>query len=120
MGLGYPRRVSSTALVLSTAPDRATAERLARGLVEAGLAACVSIGAPCRSIYRWEGAVCEADELPLTIKTSTERANDVEAWLVAHHPYEVPEVLVVGTEGGLAAYRAWVDESTRHAGTARR
>jgi uncharacterized protein involved in tolerance to divalent cations len=52
-------------LVLTTLPDDDTAQRIANDLVDAGLAACVSIGAPVRSVYRWQGAVEQAAEVPL-------------------------------------------------------
>jgi periplasmic divalent cation tolerance protein len=60
----------TTLLVLTNLPDQAAAEALAGELVEARLAACVNILAPCRSVYRWQGVTETADEVPLLIKTS--------------------------------------------------
>src|SRR2546430_13192341 len=63
----------STLLVLTNLPERAAAERLAGLLVEKRLAACVNILAPCRSVYRWQGAVRHDEEHPMLIKTTAER-----------------------------------------------
>ena len=66
-------------LVLSTLPDHDSAERLAAALVEAGLAACVNVMAPCTSVYRWQGAVETASEVPVLIKTTAARYAELEA-----------------------------------------
>lgn len=105
----------SALLVLTNLPDRASAETLAAALVEAGLAACVNILAPCRSVYRWQGVVEAADEVPLLIKTSSTRYAALEAAIRARHPYELPEVIAVPITQGLPDYLAWVDAETRPA-----
>lgn len=104
--------MSDTLLVITNTPDGATAERIARHLVEDHLAACVTRLAPCRSVYRWDGAVEEAEEIPLLIKTTAARYPDVEAAIRALHPYELPEVVAVRIERGLPAYLAWVAQET--------
>jgi len=101
-------------LVLTNLPDRETAERLAGALVEQRVAACVNILAPCRSVYRWEGAVLREEEHPVLIKTTAERYAALEAAIRAAHPYELPEVIAVPIERGLPAYLAWVDAETRN------
>jgi periplasmic divalent cation tolerance protein len=103
----------STLLVLTNLPDRAAAERLAGALVEQRVAACVNILAPCRSVYRWKDAVQHDDEHPVLIKTTGERYPALEAAIRAAHPYELPEIIAVPIERGLAAYLAWVDAETR-------
>ena len=103
---------TSVLLVISNLPDVGSAERLAKILVERQLAACVNIGAPLRSIYRWQGAVEQAQEIPLLIKTTQARYAEVEATLIAAHPYELPEILAFRAETGAAAYLQWVSEST--------
>ena len=100
-------------LVLTNLPDRAAAERLADLLVEKRLAACVNILAPCRSVYRWKGAVQHDEEHPLLIKTNAERYADVEAAIRAGHPYELPEIIAVPIEHGLPAYLSWLDAETK-------
>ena len=93
-------------LVLCTAPDEEVAARLARGLVDARLAACVNVIPGLRSFYRWKGAVAEDAELQLLIKTRRARLPALREWIAAHHPYEVPELLALAIEGGGAAYLA--------------
>ena len=102
--------VPSHLLVVTTCPDRESADVLAHGLVAEGLAACVNILPAARSVYRWKGAVEMADEHILLVKTRADRYADVEAAILARHPYELPEILGVPIEVGLAAYLAWVDD----------
>ena len=99
-------------LVLTNVPERAVAERLADMLVEKQLAACVNILAPCRSVYRWKGAVQHDEEHPMLIKTTVERYPALEQALRAAHPYELPEIIAVPIERGLPAYLAWVAGET--------
>jgi periplasmic divalent cation tolerance protein len=100
-------------LVFTNLPDRASAERLADLLLEQRLAACVNILAPCRSVYRWKGAVQHDDEHPLLIKTSAERYAALEQALRQGHPYELPEIIAVPIEQGLPAYLDWVAAETK-------
>ena len=100
-------------LVLTNLPDRETARKLADGLVGAGLAACVNVMSECMSIYRWKGAVESAPEVPVLIKTRAALYPDVEAFIRAHHPYELPEVIALPLNTGLASYLAWLAEETR-------
>jgi periplasmic divalent cation tolerance protein len=100
-------------IVLTVLPDRATAERLADLLVEGNIAACVNLLAPCRSVYRWKGAVQHDEEHPLLIKTTAERYAALEDAIRANHPYELPEIVAVPIERGLPAYLAWIDSETK-------
>jgi periplasmic divalent cation tolerance protein len=99
-------------LVLTNLPDRAAAERLADALIEKRVAACVSILAPCRSFYRWQGAVQRDEEHPMLIKTTEERYAALEAAIRAGHPYELPEIIALPIERGLPAYLDWVAAET--------
>ena len=99
-------------LVFCHAPDASTARLIATLLLESRLAACVNIGPRCDSIYRWQGAVEEAVEFPLVIKTTRSRYAQVEALIRAKHPYEVPEIIAIPVERGLPAYLAWVAAQT--------
>ena len=100
-------------LVLTNLPDRAAAERLADLVIEKRLAACVNILAPCRSVYRWKGAVQHDEEHPMLIKTTAERYPALEQALREGHPYELPEIIAVPIERGLPAYLAWVAAETK-------
>lgn len=103
----------STLLVLTNLPDRAAAERLADLVIGQKLAACVNILAPCRSVYRWKGAVQHDEEHPLLIKTTAERYPALEQALRSGHPYELPEIIALPIERGLPAYLDWVAGETR-------
>ena len=104
--------VMSNALVIfCTCPDEDVASRLANGLVETKLAACVNILPGIRSIYRWQGTVSDDSEVLLVIKSLVSRFEEVEAWLLEHHPYDVPEVLALPVERGSADYLAWIESS---------
>lgn len=103
-------------LVVTNLPDRASAEKLAALLIEQGLAACVSLLAPCNSVYRWHGEIQSDEEHPLLIKTAQDRYAELETLIRAHHPYELPEIIAVPIVEGLPAYLQWLDSETR-AGT---
>jgi periplasmic divalent cation tolerance protein len=103
----------SVLLVLTNLPDRAAAERLGGMLVEKQLAACVNILAPCRSVYRWKGAIQHDEEHPMLIKTTPERYEALQQALREGHPYELPEIIAVPVERGLPAYLQWVSDETR-------
>ncbi|MDH5576939.1 MAG: divalent-cation tolerance protein CutA [Betaproteobacteria bacterium] len=105
----------SALLVLTNLPDRATAEALADALIERRAAACVNILAPCRSVYRWQGAVQRDEEHPVLIKTTQEAYAGLEALIRAHHPYELPEIIAVPIERGLPDYLDWVAAQTASA-----
>ena len=100
-------------LLLTTLPDRGAADALGRSLVEARLAACVSVGAPVQSIYHWRGSIETSSEVPLTIKTDAELFDAVAAAIRGAHPYELPEILAVPVCNGTADYLAWIDAETR-------
>ena len=99
-------------VVLSNAPDAERARAIARTLVDERLAACVNVLAPCHSVYRWQGEVESADEVPLLIKTTRARYAELQATLAEAHPYELPEIVAVPLEAGLPGYLAWVAAET--------
>ncbi|HEX5126957.1 MAG TPA: divalent-cation tolerance protein CutA [Rhodocyclaceae bacterium] len=102
-------------LIITNLPDAETAQRISRNLVERRLAACVNVLAPCRSVYRWQGGVEEATEVPLLIKATTANYDALEEAIRAQHPYELPEIIAVPIDRGLPEYLAWVEsESTGH------
>jgi periplasmic divalent cation tolerance protein len=99
-------------LILTNVPDAASAEKLAHALIESRAAACVNVLAACRSIYRWQGAVETADEIPLLIKTTAANYPMVEAIVRAQHPYDVPELIATPITHGLPAYLDWLAKET--------
>lgn len=104
---------TETLLVITNLPDRAAAERLAQALVERRAAACVNILTPCRSVYRWKGAVESAEEHPLFAKTTRDRYPLLERIVRELHPYELPEIIAVPVAVGLPDYLEWVAAETR-------
>jgi periplasmic divalent cation tolerance protein len=100
-------------IVLTTVPDAARGEEIARALVEGQLAACENVCAPMTSFYRWKNAVERDTEHQLVIKTTPDRVAAVEARLAELHPYELPEFLVVPVAHGSAPYLDWVLRETR-------
>ncbi|WP_428851852.1 divalent-cation tolerance protein CutA [Imbroritus primus] len=95
-------------VVCTTLPSEAEAQRLARLILEARVAACVNCGAPSRSEYWWEDRLETAQEWPLMIKTTAGRYAALETLIMAHHPYDVPEILALPVAAGAAAYLDWV------------
>jgi periplasmic divalent cation tolerance protein len=99
-------------LVLTTLSTAQQAGTLARQIVEAGLGACVQIEA-IRSIYRWQGALCDEPEQRLSIKTRADRFEALERFIRAHHSYETPEIVQLPITAGSAAYLQWLDEGSQ-------
>ncbi|HEX6004008.1 MAG TPA: divalent-cation tolerance protein CutA [Burkholderiales bacterium] len=104
--------VAEAVIVLTNLPDRESAMKLARELVERRLAACVNVLGEISSVYRWQGRVATETEVPLLIKTRRSLYERVEALIAALHPYELPEVVAVPVVRGLAAYLEWVVAET--------
>lgn len=99
-------------IVITHLPDESSARALATQLIEQRLAACINLMSPCRSIYRWRGAVEEAVETPLFIKTTPARYAALESAIRAHHPYELPEIVAIPITMGLAPYLDWITAET--------
>lgn len=111
-----PRRTDpppSCRLALSTAPDRKTAERLARALVTERLAACVNLIGGVRSVYHWEGRLEDEEEVLLLLKTTAAGLPALKDRLLALHPYDTPEFLAFEVGDGAPAYLCWISESVR-------
>jgi periplasmic divalent cation tolerance protein len=104
--------MSEAIVVLTTLPDRAAALELARELIARRLAACVNVLADCTSVYRWEGKVENATEVPVLIKTRAALYPEVEVAIRELHPYELPEIIAVPVGCGLADYLDWVSAET--------
>lgn len=96
----------------TTVAQRADAERLAADAVARGLAACVQIDGPIVSHYRWEGRVERAEEYRLAFKCVASRLGPLETFVLAEHPYETPEWLVVHAERVGEKYLSWANANT--------
>lgn len=95
-------------VVFVTVPSEEKGLELARGLVESKLAACVNILPSIRSIYFWEGKVCDDQELLLLIKTKRAMFDKVSEWVQKNHGYQVPEVVALPITDGSRKYLDWV------------
>lgn len=99
-------------LILCNVPDPAQAASIARALVEERLAACVNVLGACRSVYRWQGAIEEADEVTLLVKTTRASHDACTRRLASLHPYDVPEIVTIAPEAVWPAYAAWAIDET--------
>jgi periplasmic divalent cation tolerance protein len=99
--------------VVTTVDGEDVAASLARGIVEARLAACVQIVGPIRSVYWWQGSIDDAREWQLVIKTTSERLSALEAHIKANHTYDTPEITVTEISGGSREYLDWISAETR-------
>lgn len=95
--------------------DADEAARIGRMVVEERLAACINILSPCRSIYRWQGRVEEAEEVPAILKTGGDTAERLIARIAELHSYDVPAAVVWPVDRALPAYAEWVQESSASA-----
>lgn len=106
--LAEPVEPLAPIVVLTTCPDEPAAARIARDLVESGLAACVSRVGPVHSTYRWQGAIQDEPEVLLVIKSISARYPELEMRLKSLHPYEVPEIIALRVTAGSAEYLSWL------------
>lgn len=100
-------------LAFVTCPTAEVAAGIAKTLVEERLAACGNLVPGLRSIYSWEGKLCDESEVLLLIKTTGEAFGRLQARVVELHPYDLPEVIAVKVEAGLPAYLQWVADSVK-------
>jgi periplasmic divalent cation tolerance protein len=99
---------SRVVIILTTVPSDVLGEEIATALVSERLAACVNIGSPMTSIYRWKGSVEREAEHQLTIKTTEERVGAVQRRIKEVHSYELPEFLVIAVADGSDQYLKWI------------
>ncbi|THB72682.1 MAG: divalent-cation tolerance protein CutA [Desulfobacteraceae bacterium] len=101
----------SACMIITTCPNQDEAERLAGQLVSEKLAACVQIS-PIQSIYAWDGAIQNDPEYKLTAKTRLDLFKQVEAYILAHHSYDVPQVIGINIDHGSDDYLNWIMSET--------
>ena len=99
-------------LVLTTLPNSDAAAELAKKVVGEKLAACANVMPAVRSIYRWQGALQDENEVLVLLKTRQARFERLKARILELHPYDVPEVIAVPVEQGHGAYLDWIASET--------
>ena len=100
-------------VVFITAPNEEEGAGLARALVEESLCACVNIMPKVRSIYRWEGKVCDEPEVMMIAKTSSDMAAALVNRVRELHSYDLPEVICLPVATGSGEYLDWIDDSLK-------
>ncbi len=100
-------------IVLTTTGSKEEASKIAHALVERRLAACVNVVGPIESLYRWQGAVEDAREWLLIIKTSAVQFENVRDAIRELHSYELPECIEMAIEDGSVGYLNWIGENVR-------
>lgn len=98
-------------IVLVTTPDLKTARKLARAALAVRLIACANLVPKVESHYRWQGKLQRSHEVLLVLKTTSARLAKLEKLIVAQHPYDTPEFLVLAPAAGNERYLAWLEAS---------
>ena len=98
--------------VFVTCGSEEEALKIARALVEERIAACANLVSPIRSIYRWEGKVCDEKEWLLILKTQRGKYQKLEERVKALHSYSVPEIIALPITEGSPSYLRWIEEMT--------
>ena len=96
-------------VVVTSLPNTETAKNLARALVDARMAACVQLMGGIQSIYRWEGKICEEQEVLLSAKTTDSKWSEISAFIQSTHPYDLSEILAFSPEQYEKQYGKWVE-----------
>jgi periplasmic divalent cation tolerance protein len=104
--------MSEPIVVLITCGSEEEAVKISNALVEERLAACVNLISPVRSIYRWEGKICDEKEWLLIIKTQRIRFDELEKKVKSLHSYSVPEIIALPIIEGSSSYLNWLAEMT--------
>jgi periplasmic divalent cation tolerance protein len=100
-------------LVLVTAPDLKTARKLARAALKARLIACANLVPRIESHYWWRGKIESGAEVLLVLKTTKANMSKLEKLILAGHPYDTPEFVVVPLQAGTPRYLRWLAENVR-------
>ena len=98
-------------VIKATCPDKDSAKKIAKLLVEQRLAACVQMF-PIESVYLWKDEVCDENEVMLFIKSRTALFDVISAAIKENHSYEVPEIIQIPITDGLPEYLNWLGECT--------
>jgi periplasmic divalent cation tolerance protein len=105
------KNAADYAVVLVTAPDLKTARKLAKAALQARLIACANLVPRIESHYRWQGKLERGREVLMVLKTTRARLAALEKLILAKHPYDTAEFIVLPVRGGAKRYLRWLDES---------
>jgi periplasmic divalent cation tolerance protein len=108
-----PDKSTQLLIVLTTFASLEDAKKMAHQLIESRLAACVQIQEGMHSVYRWEGKICEGNEVLLSAKTVAEKWMDISSFIKSHHPYDLPEVIAYAPAKYEALYGKWVEAEVK-------
>ncbi len=100
-------------IVVTSFASLEDAKKMARELIEGRLAACVQILEGVHSIYRWDGKICEGNEVLLSAKTVADQWVDISNFIQSHHPYDLPEVIAYAPEKYEAQYGKWIEAEVK-------
>ena len=98
-------------MVYVTVPDEGVGVSLVTALLEQKLVACGNLVAGVRSIYRWEGKICDDAEHLLILKTTSSALSALKARVLELHPYECPEIIAIPVTDGHSAYIDWIRQN---------
>ncbi|EDX01654.1 protein CutA homolog [Drosophila yakuba] len=107
----FAYQAGSSSVAFVTTPDRESAKKLARSIIERKLAACVNIVPQIDSIYMWEGKITEDTEYLMMVKTLTSRIDDLTKFVRENHPYSVAEVISLPIQNGNPPYLDWIAQT---------
>ena len=93
MSQKLPLNPDKLLVVVTSLPNVEAATALAKALIESHLAACVQMNEGMYSVYRWEGRLCEEQEIVLSAKTMTHQWEEICTFIKESHPYDIPEIL---------------------------
>ncbi len=99
-------------LVMTSLPDQDAAKALAKRLIDSHLAACVQLQPGVQSIYRWEGRICEEQEVVLVAKTTAQQWSTISSFIKQNHPYDIPEIIAQPITHSHTDYARWVIAET--------
>lgn len=109
MSKNAPVNPSKLLVVVTSLPDLEAAKDMARALVKNNLVACVQLVGGIQTIYRWEGKICEEQEVLLSAKTTDSMWSEISAFIQSAHPYDLPEILAFSPEQYEKQYGKWVE-----------
>ncbi len=99
-------------LVMITAGSEEEGAKIAKALLEARLIACANLIGGIRSLYRWEGKVCDDPEILLLCKTVRKNFSGLSEKVKSIHSYDVPEIIALPLAEGWQPYLDWVEQET--------